>query len=468
MHKLLERQLKRLDLNDAQCPASQEKWAELLQRINNTYHEVDKERYLLQRSMEISSSELLDLNRMLEHAQHIAQMGHWVISPNSTEIFMSTELRKLLGVQPGETNPTTKDLISKIHDEDRSSVREKMHCVVNEGIGFECEFRYLHPDGTYHWLFMVGQPFKELGGAITKFTGVTMDITPRKLAESEVLSLHQQLLVAARQAGMADISTSILHNVGNVLNSVSVSLEVLKESLAKSKYSKFKDVSDLIANNIENIGDYISKDAKGKLIPQYLNALTENAIKEFSVCGLEISNLETYIEHIKEIVASQNSFSKNKGFLEEVPVIDLVESAIKMSGVSTEKEGGIKFKRCFGMNKPVAIDKSKVLQILVNLFQNAVESVSANDNSQEKEVQISVVEFESEGEFRISVKDNGLGIDPENITKIFSFGFSTKVAGHGFGLHASALAAKEMGGKLIAESKGVGMGATFVLTLPAA
>jgi signal transduction histidine kinase len=67
---------------------------------------------------------------------------------------------------------------------------------------------------------------------------------------------------------------------------------------------------------------------------------------------------------------------------------------------------------------------------------------------------------------RISVSDNGVGIPAENLTRIFSHGFTTKQDGHGFGLHSGALAAKELGGSLSVQSDGPGHGATFTLELP--
>lgn len=67
---------------------------------------------------------------------------------------------------------------------------------------------------------------------------------------------------------------------------------------------------------------------------------------------------------------------------------------------------------------------------------------------------------------RITVSDNGVGIAVENLTRIFAHGFTTKKNGHGFGLHSSALAAKELGGSLRASSEGPDRGATFILELP--
>lgn len=480
MHKLLERQLNRLNLGETTLPETPEQWGELLSRIDNVYSQADKERYSLERSMEISSREMMSLNKQLENAQHIAQLGYWSFEQGSENIIMSKELRHIFGVETGQKNPTFSELIERIHEDDRDNVRNMFNspiasegCVVPQSSeikcaqDFEAEFQMLHPDGTYHWYYFCGHPEIEKGGVVKRFTGITMDIGNRKKVEQEVASLHEKLLVTARQAGMADISTSILHNVGNILNSVSVSLELLRESIENSKVSKFKDVCGLLENNMADIANYISQDPKGKLVPQYLIALSENVGVEYKTCNEEIENLRIYIEHIKEIVASQNELSGTAGMTESISIVSVVDTALKMAGTTDDTSKNIKFNKNYQFNKKVDIDKTKVMQILVNLFQNAKESVTANDNDAAKMVSINIEDAGDEKDFKIVVEDNGSGILPENITKIFSFGFSTKETGHGFGLHASALAAKEMGGKLIAESDGPGHGARFILTLPA-
>jgi two-component system NtrC family sensor kinase len=68
----------------------------------------------------------------------------------------------------------------------------------------------------------------------------------------------------------------------------------------------------------------------------------------------------------------------------------------------------------------------------------------------------------------IVVSDNGIGISPENLTRVFAHGFTTKEEGHGFGLHSGALAAHAMGGSLNVASAGIGHGASFTLELPIA
>ena len=78
-----------------------------------------------------------------------------------------------------------------------------------------------------------------------------------------------------------------------------------------------------------------------------------------------------------------------------------------------------------------------------------------------------LVQVKGAGErVRIAIIDNGVGIAPENMAKLFRHGFTTREAGHGFGLHSGALTARELGGSLTARSDGPGCGAAFVLELP--
>jgi signal transduction histidine kinase len=113
---------------------------------------------------------------------------------------------------------------------------------------------------------------------------------------------------------------------------------------------------------------------------------------------------------------------------------------------------------------PILVDKHKVLQILVNLIRNAKYALDDRGHSDKR----MVLQIGQNGNnmVKISVIDNGVGIAPENLTRIFEHGFTTRKEGHGFGLHNGALAARELGGALIAHSDGTGKGATFTLELP--
>jgi len=174
----------------------------------------------------------------------------------------------------------------------------------------------------------------------------------------------------------------------------------------------------------------------------------------------EIAELQKNIEHIRDIVTTQQRRAKTPGLTETVDVTELVADALRMSGVA--RSDLAVFCECQDV-PPVLADKHLALQILVNLIRNAQQSCEAA-NHPEKKLRIQTT-FEQR-HVLIAVTDNGLGITAENLARVFTHGFTTKKEGHGFGLHSAVAAAKEMGGSLSAQSDGPGHGATFILELP--
>lgn len=161
----------------------------------------------------------------------------------------------------------------------------------------------------------------------------------------------------------------------------------------------------------------------------------------------------------------QQSYARVSGVLERVPVVELLEDAIQINFAAFQRHE-IRLVREFGPVPPVLVDRHKVLQVLINLLRNAKYALGES-KAPEKRLTISLG-MNGNSRVKISVQDNGVGIPPENLTRIFAHGFTTKKQGHGFGLHSGALAAKEMGGSLHAQSEGPGRGATFILELPIA
>jgi signal transduction histidine kinase len=262
---------------------------------------------------------------------------------------------------------------------------------------------------------------------------------------------------------MAEVATGVLHNVGNVLNSVNVSSTLICDQVRNSKAARLKDVVLLLNNNAANLGDFITNNPKGKIIPGYLNNLAERlAVEQKDLLG-EIELLTKNIEHIKDIVAMQQNYARVSGVIESLSIQGLVEDALQMNAAALARHG-ILVVRDYEEVPVIAVDKHKVLQILVNLIRNAKYAIDAASKP-DKRLNVSIHCVE-DNQIEVTIIDTGIGIPPENLTRIFSHGFTTKKDGHGFGLHSGALAAKEMGGSLCAFSEGVGHGAKFVLRLP--
>jgi signal transduction histidine kinase len=286
----------------------------------------------------------------------------------------------------------------------------------------------------------------------------------RQVAErtAELTAAHKDLVQASRRAGMAEVATGVLHNVGNVLNSVNVASCCLADSLRKSKAARLSEVAGMLRENAANLGPFLQEDAKGKHIPRYLTELSAMLATEQASALEELKHLQKNIEHIKDIVSMQQSFATISGVIETLPVIDLVEDALRINSSSLARHN-IRVNKEFESAPHAAVDKHKMLQILVNLVRNAQQACEASGR-EEKLLTIRV--SSDERTVQVSVMDNGVGIPANNLTRIFHHGFTTRKNGHGFGLHSGALAAREMGGSLRARSEGADRGAEFTLELP--
>ncbi len=292
------------------------------------------------------------------------------------------------------------------------------------------------------------------------------EIQERIETQAKLEETHKQLLEVSRQAGMAEVATGVLHNVGNVLNSVSVSASVVCDRLRKSEVGDLNRAAAMLHGKNGQLAQYLTTDPKGRLIPEFLAKASKLLATERDELIVEMAAVGEHIEHIKEIVAMQQTYAKVFGVLEPVAPVSLVRDALRMNAAAFDRHR-IRVVQQFDEDAPTAmVDRHKVLQILVNLMRNSKYAIDQRAPA-ERRLEIQVRRTKA-GNVAITVRDNGVGIAPENLTRIFGHGFTTKKDGHGFGLHSGALAAKEMNGSLTVHSDGVGCGATFTLELPPA
>jgi signal transduction histidine kinase len=283
--------------------------------------------------------------------------------------------------------------------------------------------------------------------------------------QAELQEAHQALVRASRQAGMAEVASSVLHNVGNVLNSVNVSANLLDERIQTSKAaSGLARVAAMLEEQGDQLGAFIASDDRGKRLPTYLAQLSSQLLADREAALKELTSLVKSVEHIKDIVRMQQSFATHGGVAESVAVADLVNDSVRLNAEAFSRHGvtlACEFEEVPG----ITVDKHRVLQILVNLIRNAKYACEDSGGS-DKRITIRVTRCALG--VAIAVVDNGVGIPTENMTRIFSHGFTTRPGGHGFGLHSAALAAQELKGSLQVASDGPGCGATFRLELPIA
>jgi PAS domain S-box-containing protein len=311
-------------------------------------------------------------------------------------------------------------------------------------------------DVSMHPIF--GEDGKPLG--LTLFG---RDVTERKEAETKLSEMHRTLLDVSRQAGMAEVATGLLHNVGNTLNSVNVSANLVTERIRASRVGGLARATELLREHSENLGTFLSTDPRGKQLPGYLIAISGQLVEEQQALLAEQRLLTESIEHVKSIVSMQQEHARFSGVKEVLAVPRLIDDALRLHSSAFERLG-IEIRREYAEVPSILVDRHKLLQILLNLLSNARHALLDSGHA-DKRLTIRVGPS-SDGHLRIQVSDNGVGIGPETLARLFTQGFTTKKDGHGFGLHISALAAAEMSGNLTCASEGRGQGATFTLELP--
>lgn len=280
---------------------------------------------------------------------------------------------------------------------------------------------------------------------------------------SELQSAQKELVTAARQAGMAEVASDVLHNVGNVLNSVGIACAMVLEKTQTSKLRNIEKTADLLCQHSDQIAEFMSSDPRGIKLPDYLSQLSRHLIAEQRDMVTVLQELEKHVAHIKTIISVQQSASRASSMLEQLTLDEILADAIKLTEPALQSRGIVLIQEYETIDE-AWFDRHKLLQIITNLLSNAKQAI---DEAGVTDPRLTVrIANCNDGFVEISVTDNGIGIEDENLSRIFRHGFTTKADGHGFGLHASANMAQQMGGTLTAHCEGKGLGARFTLRIP--
>jgi C4-dicarboxylate-specific signal transduction histidine kinase len=324
--------------------------------------------------------------------------------------------------------------------------------------------RQTYKDGRTVWWTTSKMPLRDRTGKIIGTFGISKDITTLKEAELALEKATKDLVKASHTAGMAEVATGVLHNVGNAVNSVNISVEMAMGLLRQSRLEQLRKVTLLLKEHAGSLATFLTSDERGAKLVPFLDALSTALIEERATVLSELQQTRKGVDHIKDIVAMQQSYATTAGAIASVHLKEIVEDAIQMN-LSAFERHGVTLRRHYLCDPEISTDRHKVLQILVNILRNAKYACDEGAPA-EKTIDVTMTLVGTTAE--IAIVDNGVGIAPDLLTKIFSHGFTTRRDGHGFGLHSGALAARELGGTLDAQSGGAGTGATFLLRLPLA
>ncbi len=388
--------------------------------------------------------------------------GIFQTSPDGAYLVANPTLARMYGyASVAELQAAMTDISRRLYvDAGRRAEFQRQIALTDRISGFESQV--FRKDGTIIWISERARVVRGDNGHVLYYEGTVEDVTERKAREAEVERLHRELIETSRLAGMAEIATGVLHSVGNVLNSVNVATSGVRDRLARSRVCHLRKTAELLGQHRERLGDFLTSDPRGQAVPGFLDRLTGHLEDENRTLVGEMDSVACHIEHLKQIVSTQQSHARLCGLIEPVSPPVLVEEALKLTGEGLSRHG-IQVVRDLAATPPVLADRHKALQILVNLLRNAKQAIT-EQNPHGRQIGIKVIAVDDAVQF--TVTDNGIGMDTKTLARLFQHGFTTKRHGHGFGLHSSILAAREMNGDLNARSDGPGRGASFTFSLP--
>ncbi len=280
----------------------------------------------------------------------------------------------------------------------------------------------------------------------------------------ELQQAQSRLLDAAHQAGMAEIAVGALHNVGNLLNSVSVSAEAANEILDHSRLDGLLKANELLRAHEHDLPGFFAQDPRARLLPSYYFKLAAGLLDEWTRVRASVAELLERTRLIRETIRSLQEYAHNGIDIllrDETDLVGIAELALEVEATQLARRG-VQVLREYDRDAPrPVLPRTKVVHVVVNLVKNAVEALA---QVPEGERRLTVQVRSEGGRAQLCVRDTGVGIPAENLDKVFSYGFTTKAAGHGFGLHTCANYVKQMGGTLTVESAGPGKGAAFTVT----
>ncbi len=289
------------------------------------------------------------------------------------------------------------------------------------------------------------------------------NVTARKKTEEELAKVSEEMVRSAHYAGMAEIATGVIHDVGNILNSINVSCDVMRDTICSSQLDNLLKVNELLKRHADDLPEFLTAHPKGRLLPQLYPELGESLKADFVNLDQELANLSRSINLIRDVITTQQERTTAEGLREETDLEPLVEDALTLQNANIANHS-VRVEREFDSDvPPVMTEKTKLIYALVNLIKNGVEAMEEKDDQHRV---LTLHLFRRNAEVVIGVRDCGSGVSVQDRERLFAHGFTTKEDGHGFGLHASANYINEMGGVIEFDSEGQGLGSEFRIRLP--
>ena len=309
-------------------------------------------------------------------------------------------------------------------------------------------------DGIY--VRVSGSPLQDREGNWTGGVAVFHDMTDRIKTE--------EALAQAFAQGRLEVVDTILHNIGNAINSVSVGIDIIHHQLTHDKLTlRLSALAKVVEQHQDDFSDYVKNDPQGQQVLPFLLTLAHDFTVVKEQWTATVQRIKDRSGHIVDIIRAQNSYNLTSGTHKDISLTAAISGAVRILQDSIDKRQIRIDIDCGSVPQEIRIQESQFHQMLVNLIKNSIEAIDELAESREGD-EVPRIRFRAyiDGDFLcLDITDSGIGIPAENINKIFSSGFTTKKQGTGLGLHSSANFVISSGGKIQALSEGKGKGTTI-------
>jgi len=369
-----------------------------------------------------ADEELRRSEAYLAEAQRLSHTGSWAWNVSTGEVFWSRELFRIFGLDP-EWTALNIDLIKRLrHPEDRPFAEQTFDTAVREKRDFEMESRIVLPDGSIKHVRTVGHPAVNDADDLVEFVGTVMDVTERRQGEEALRKSQAELAHVTRVMTLGELASSIAHEINQPLTAIVANGNGCVRWLAGD--SPNLDEAREAARRIIRDGNRASE------VITRIRAL------------LRKTDIEKTQLDINQIVQE---------------VVLLLQNEAMRNGVALRTE-------LASDSPPVFADRVQLQQVILNLVVNGIEA-TARVTDRARELLITSHQYESD-KVLVAVQDSGIGIDPQNLERIFDAFYTTKSQGIGMGLAISRSIIEDHGGRLWAQPNAA-RGATFQFTLRA-
>ena len=244
---------------------------------------------------------------------------------------------------------------------------------------------------------------------------------------------------------MAEVARGVLHNAGNVMNSITTATFQIESAVEKSSPDGLEKLVELLKTE-KDLGAFFATDKRANQVLPYLEKILQAQRSYREVMQSEIGVLQSGIGHLSGIIQSQHAFADKPNFVESIDPTCVVNDSINLVNEAFARHG-VTLTSEFQTVPSVLVDRNRLTQVILNFLTNAKDALKANDPGNRK-IHIELLKLTDGNVVRIRVSDNGPGVPIHLKDKIFSSGFTTKDSGLGHGLHYCAVSAMELGWKI--------------------